>query len=123
MDEQIPTIKVIIQGQEVSGSIVDGGLGVNLINKTTYDRLGITKWEACPFWLQMTDTSIVRPIGLIQQLDIVIGEHTFQILVVLLYLDALGAYPLLLGNIKQNWQKNLLTFWKWKTKIRVSRRK
>ena len=123
MDEQRLTIKVIIQGQEIPGSIVDGGSRVNVINKTTHARLGITKWQACPFWLRMANTRIVQPLVLIRQLDIVFGGHTFQILVVLLYLDALGAYPLLLGNIKQNWQKNLLTFWKWKTKIRVSRRK
>ena len=59
MDEQSPTITVIIQGQEVSGSIVDGGSRVNVINKTTCDRLGITKLEACPFWLRMEDTSTV----------------------------------------------------------------
>ena len=51
MDEQSPTIKVIIQGQEVVGAIVDGGSGVNVINKTTCDKLGIWKWDACPFWL------------------------------------------------------------------------
>ena len=36
MDKQSPTIKVIIHGQEVSGSIV------NVINKVTCDCLGIT---------------------------------------------------------------------------------
>ena len=76
---------------------MDGGSGVNVINKITCDRLGITKWEACPFWLQRVDTSIVRPIGLIRQLDIVIGGHTFQKSVVVLHLDAPRAYPLLLG--------------------------
>ena len=40
MDEQSPSIKVIIQGQEVPGSIVDGGSDVNVINKLTYDQLG-----------------------------------------------------------------------------------
>ena len=75
----------------------------------------------------MADTSIVRPLGLIRQLDIVIGGHTFQISAVVLHLDAPGAYPLLLGkpcvkttNIKQNWQKNILTFRKGNSKIWVS---
>ena len=39
-----PSIKVIIKGHEVPGSIIDGGSGVNVINKITCDRLGI-KWE------------------------------------------------------------------------------
>ena len=99
---------MIFQGQEVSGSIVDGGSGINVINKLTYDRLGI-QWETYPFWLRMVDTSIVRPIGLIRQLDVIIGGHTFQISTIVLKLEAQGAYPLLLGlpwlrttNIKQN---------------------
>ena len=90
---------------------------MNAINKTTCDRLGITTWETCPFWLRMAVTSTVRPLGLIRQLEIVIGAHTFQILAVVLHLDAPRAYPLLFGrpwlktpNIKQNWQKNIFTF-------------
>ena len=57
----------------------------------------------------------------------VLGGHSFQISAVILHLEAPGAYPLLLGrpwlktaNIKQNWNQNLLTFRKSKTKIRVS---
>ena len=44
----------------------------------------------------------------------------------MVHLEALGAYPLLLGrpwlktaNIKQNWNKNILTFRKVKNKIHV----
>ena len=98
MDEQNPSIKVIIQGQEIENTIIDGGSGVNVINKTTCDRLGITKWEACPFWLRMADTTTVRPIGLLRQLEVVLGGHSFLISVVILHLEAPGAYPLLLGR-------------------------
>ena len=77
MDEQSPSIKVIIRGQEVTDTIGDNGSGVNVINKITCDRLGITKWDACPFRLRMADTSIVRPLGLIHQLEVIIGGHTF----------------------------------------------
>ena len=75
----------------------------------------------------MANTSIVQPLGLTQQLDIVIEGHTFQISVVVLRLAAPGVYPLLLGrpwlrmdNIQQNWWKNVLTSRNGKTKIRVS---
>ena len=111
----------------MAGAIVDGGSGVNVINKTTCDRLGIRKWDACPFWLRMADTSTVRPLDLIRHLDVIIGGYTFQISVVVLQLDSVGAYPLLLGrpwlktaNIKQNWNKNVLAFRKGKSKLRVS---
>ena len=97
MNKQSPTIKVIIKGQEVLGSIFDGGSSVNVINKLTCDQLGI-KWETCPFWLRMADTSTVRPLGLIRQLDVIIGGHIFQISTIVLKLEAQGAYPLLLGR-------------------------
>ena len=97
MDEQNRSIKVRIHRQEIDGTIVDGRSGVNVINKTTCDKLGITKWEACPFWLRMADTCTVRPLGVIRQLDVILGGHTFQISAVVLHLEAPGPYPLLLG--------------------------
>ena len=39
MDEQSHSIKIIIWGQQIPHNIVDGGLGVNVINKNTYDQL------------------------------------------------------------------------------------
>ena len=75
MDEHNPSIKVIIEDQEVTGSIVDGGSWVNVINKKTCEKLGI-KWENCPFWLRMADTRTVRPLGLIRELDIIIVSNT-----------------------------------------------
>ena len=75
----------------------------------------LTQQEPCLFWLRMADTRSVRPIGL-----------TFTLSVVILRLDAPGAYPLLLGrlwlrttNIKQHWQCNTISFRRWKTKVRV----
>ena len=65
MDEQSPSIKVIVQGQELLRSVVDGGSGMNVINKLTCDRLCI-KWETCPFWFRIADTSTIRPLGLIR---------------------------------------------------------
>ena len=65
MNEHSLSIKVIIRGQEIPHCIINGGSGVNVINKTTCDRLGITDWEVCSFWLRMADTSLVLPLGLI----------------------------------------------------------
>ena len=39
VDHHNPTIKVVLQGQEKAGCIVNG---VNVISKTTCNRLGIT---------------------------------------------------------------------------------
>ena len=121
MDEQSPSIKVTIRGEEIARTIVHGGLGVNVIDKTTCDKLGITKWDACPFSFRMADTSTVRPLGLIRQLDVILGGHTFQIYVVVLHMEAPRAYPLLHGRPSLKIQNRIvLTFRKGKTKIRIS---
>ena len=74
----------------------------------------------------MADTSSVRPTGLIRELEVTIGGHTFRISAVVLPLKTQGAYPLLLGrpwlkttHIKQNWRKNIITFRRGKAKVRV----
>ena len=117
IDHQNPAIKVVLQGKEIPGCIVDGGSRVNLINKATCNRLGITEWELCLFWPPMADTCSVRPLGLVRKLQIVIGGHAFEIAVVVLALNAPSAYPILLGHpwlrstsIKQNWQFNSIFF-------------
>ena len=126
VDTSSPTIKVIVKGKEIAGAIVDGVSGVNFISKRTCDTLGIRDFELCPFWLRMADTSSVRPTGIIRDLDVTIGGHAFRILAVVLQLNVQGAYPLLLGrpwlrttHIKQNWQKNVITFRRGKTNVRV----
>ena len=55
-----------------------------------------------------------------------IGGHAFRISTTVLQLNAQGAYPLLLGrpwlqtaHIKQNWQKNNITFRREKTEVQV----
>ena len=49
VDHHNPAIKVVLQGQEITRCIVDGGSRVNVISKSTCNRLGVTDWEACPF--------------------------------------------------------------------------
>ena len=106
-----------IKGKEIAGTIIDGGSGVNVISRHTCDNLGIREWEPCPFWLRMADTNSVRPTVLIRDLEVTIGGHVFRISAIVLQLNIQGAYPLLLGrpwlrtaHIKQNWQKNIITF-------------
>ena len=127
VDTSSLAITVIIKGSEVPRTIIDGASGVNVISQLAGDTLGIREWGPCPLWLWMADTSLVRPTGLIWNIDITIGKHAFRISVVVLQLNVRGAYPLLLGrswlrtkHIKQIWQKNVITFQRGKTKVRVS---
>ena len=93
VDTNSPVITAIVKGQELLGTVIDGGSGVNVISLRTCDALGIHEWEPCPFWLRMADTSSVRPTGLIRKLEVTVGGHTFHISVVVLQLQAQGAYP------------------------------
>ena len=109
VDHHNPAITLILHGQEIPGCVIDGGSGVNVISVKTCEQLGISEWEACPFWLRMADTRSVRPLGLIRKVGIIVGGHRFDISAVVLALDAPGAYPMLLGrpwlrstNIKQS---------------------
>ena len=129
VDTSSLAIRVIVKGKKIAGAIVDGGSGVNVINKRTCDTFGIREWEPYPFWLRMADTSSVRPTGLIRDLDVTIGGHAFRISAVVLQLNVQGVYPLLLGrpwlkatNIKQNWNKNVLTFRKARTSFEYPRK-
>ena len=111
LDAQNPAVKLVIKGQEIPDYIT------NVISKATCHRLGINQWEACPFWLRIADMSFVRPLYLIQNLEIIIDGHAFQISAVVQHLNASDAYPILLRslwlwttNIKQNWHRNIITF-------------
>ena len=77
----------------------------------------------------MADATSVRPLGIIRNLEIIIGGYPFEISAVVLQLDALGVYPLQLGwpwlrmaNIKHNWQHNIINFRRGQTKFRVPTR-
>ena len=111
MDSQNPAVKIMIKGREPHGCIINGGFGVNV-------------WKPCPFWLRMAETRSVRPIGLICHLDFTLGGHMFTISAIVLRLEAQGAYPMLLGrpwlcttNIKQHWQRNMISFRRGKTNV------
>ena len=97
IDNQNPTIKVLVHDTEIKGCGVDGMSGVNVISKATRTNLGITSWENCPFWLRMADTRYVCPLDLLRKLSVIIGGHLFQISAMVLSLQSPGAYPLLLG--------------------------
>ena len=63
------------------------------------------------------DTHSIQPMGLIRHLSFILGGHTFTILVVVLRLDAPRAYSMLLrrpwlrtANIKQHWQRKMISF-------------
>ena len=59
VDHKNLAIQMILKGQEIVGCIIDRGSGVNVISSKICKQLGISEWEACPFWLRMADTRSV----------------------------------------------------------------
>ena len=43
VDHNNPAIKLVFQGQEVVGCIIDGGFGVNVISPKTCEQMGISE--------------------------------------------------------------------------------
>jgi hypothetical protein len=126
MDYECPSIEAIIGGQKIAGILIDGGSGINVISMATCRQLGITKWEPCKFWLRMTNGSSVRLIGMIPDLEMVVQGQAFTISMVIMDLPHQDAYPILLGRpwlrstqLKHDWPKNVLTFWRGGCKIRI----
>jgi hypothetical protein len=126
MDCECPSMEAIVGGQKIAGILIDGGSGVNVISMGTCRQLGITIWEPCKFWLRMANGSLVRPIGMIPDLEMVVQGHAFTISVVIMDLPHQDAYPILLGRLwlrsarmKYDWPKNVLTFRRGGQKIRI----
>ena len=123
VDHSNPAIKLILQGQEVAGCIIDRASGVNVLNARPANSWASQNGRHV---LRMADTRSIRPLGLIRKLGIIIGGHRFEISAVVLDLDAPGAYPMLLGrpwlrsaNIKQSWKHNCISFRRGRAKVRV----
>jgi hypothetical protein len=95
MDCECPSMEAIEGWQKITGILIDGGSGVNVISMATCRQLGIMKWEPCKFWLRMANGSSVRPIGMIPDLEMVVQGHTFTISVVIMDLPHQDAYPIL----------------------------
>ena len=96
-DEHCPTLTATINDHDIPSVVIDGGSGVNVISEDTCLDLGLKHWQSWLFHLRMTDTSGVRPLGLITKLLVWIGGDFFEISAVVLHLFEQGRYPLLLG--------------------------
>ena len=126
IDPHCPGVDMIIHGQKITGALIDGGSGVNVITTETCEKLGLTNWPKCPFWLRMADGSSVKPEGLLQNLSILIEGYSFEISAVVLRVPNPAPYPFLLGRpwlrtarIKQNWQRSTMTFRRGGKKIKI----
>ena len=72
MDSQNPAVQLTIHGREVPTCIIDGGSGVNVISEATR-RFGQQLVGSMSLLVRMANTRSVRPIGLICNLEFILG--------------------------------------------------
>ena len=63
---------ILVHGKKITGALIDGGSGVNVITMETCRTLGLTNWPKFPFCLRMADGSSVKLEGLLENLTIMI---------------------------------------------------
>ena len=98
MDAQNLAVKLLVKGRAMSDYIINGGCRVTIIHEITYQFLNITQWEPCPFGYGWPTPILYNPLASFGTLILfVLGGHTFTISAVVVYLEAIGAYPMLLG--------------------------
>ena len=87
-----------IEGAVFEKSLCDLGSSVNLMPYTVAQRLGLTNFRSTKIQLVFADRSVRHPVGVILDIDVVIGNHRIPADFVVLELDQEPKDPLILGR-------------------------
>jgi hypothetical protein len=97
-DQAALEIDVQIAGCTISKVLVDGGSSVNLMTLFTMSDLGLTKMEKTPKVLKMADQSVVTPVGILLNLETIIGGIGFSLDYYVIDPTTPSSYPILFGR-------------------------
>ena len=97
-DQGASELTVEIDGCSVPKVPVDGGSGVNLMLEDTAFDLGYTSFETTDQVLRMADQSRVVSVGRLSQVPTLIGEVTYLLNYVIIWVSAGRPFPMLLGR-------------------------
>ncbi|KAL0681725.1 hypothetical protein Bca4012_048572 [Brassica carinata] len=87
-----------IEGAVFEKSLCDLGSSVNLMPYTVAQRLGLTNFRSMKIQLVFADRSVRHPVGVILDIDVVIGNRRIPADFVVLELDQEPKDPLILGR-------------------------
>jgi len=101
----------------VEDVLLDGGLGVNIITKDLKKKLRLPISKLAPYTLRMTNQTLIKPEGLIQDLKIHIHGIPYVITFIVMKSILLDAnYSMLLGRpwlqdvkVMHDWGNNLIS--------------
>jgi hypothetical protein len=84
--------------------LLDGGLGVNIVTKKNCNKLGLPKPKPTPYNLRMVDQTPIKPIGLIQNMKILVYGIPYVMTFIVLQNNVMDAnYLILLGKMWNLW--------------------
>jgi hypothetical protein len=78
-DPSAPTISCIIGDHAIEKALLDIGVGVNLLNYSVYVQLGLGELKPTTVVLQLTDRSVKKPRGVIEDVIIKVDKFYFPI--------------------------------------------
>uniref|UniRef100_A0A1U7VS03 Uncharacterized protein LOC104221328 n=2 Tax=Nicotiana sylvestris TaxID=4096 RepID=A0A1U7VS03_NICSY len=92
------TIPCTIGDFAFAKELCDLGAGINLIPLEIYKRLGIGRARPTSMLLQLTDRTVKRPSGILDDVLIQLGKFVFPIDFVILYCKVDEEIPIILGR-------------------------
>ncbi|KAL2628838.1 hypothetical protein R1flu_013524 [Riccia fluitans] len=97
-DRGAPKVDIEIKGCLIQHVPLDSGSGVNIITESTALRLGFTPFLPCTKFFHMADQSRKRPIGMLNQVEILFGGVSFMLNFVVLKPENESGYEVLIGR-------------------------
>ncbi|KAL3698608.1 hypothetical protein R1sor_012684 [Riccia sorocarpa] len=112
-----PEIDVEIAGCILKKVPIDSGSGVNIMTEKTAHDLGFTEFEATPRILRMADQTRRRPVGILRNIQTMIGGVPFHLTYIILRPVVKSGYKVLIGRpwlygakVKTDWFQHKLYF-------------
>jgi hypothetical protein len=110
-------IQVQVGKNFIEDVLFDGGFRVNIITKKFRVQLGLSKPKPTPYNLCMVDQTIVKPLGLIKDLNIIVHGFFYTINFIVIQSSVLDSnYYMLLGypwlryaKLSHDWGNNIIT--------------
>jgi hypothetical protein len=96
-DEWEPTIKIKIKDYECY-ALCDLGASVSFISKTLCDVLGFHDFEDCSLNLHLVDSTIKKPMGMINDVLIIANRNYVPVDFIVLDIDYNPTCPIILGR-------------------------
>lgn len=99
-DIHAPKITVVLEGIMLTGAIIDGGSGVNILPESTRAKVGLPLTDPPPFVLRLADQRTVHPLGLVKGAHVTINNISFTMNFVVMDMEpTIDAYPLLIISL------------------------